>query len=313
MRKTIVKVLILLIMMLALNLFLQNKVFASEASITVSPSQVNVGESFTVTVVIPEEAVGYSFSNMIVTYSNGDTASTGRKGYTDVNNLGWCGNFSTSFTALAAGPVNIAVKGLTLGDKDQNQINSQSELEDNSLTVVGGSSNDASGDEPSQDPEPVVTTLNFTDTSETMYTTRRVNVRQNYGTDGSIIQTLAEGTEVTRTGISDGTKDGYEWSRISYNGITGYMITSALTDEAPVKDENFEENKPEEDKKDDNKEDENGLSEEDKAKVEAISKKLGAIPNVGVNIMPFIFLGSCVSCIVLMIYVKKELYNNIHG
>ena len=306
MRKTLVKVLIIIIAILMLNLFVSNKVFASEASLSVSPSQVSVGESFTVTVNIPEEAVGYSFSNMIVTYSNGDTATTGRKGYTDVNNLGWCGNFSTSFTASVAGSVSIEVRGLTLGDKEQNQINSQSELRDDSLTVVGGGSSSDNNDEPDPSPEPTVT-LNFSDTNETMYTTRRVNVRQSYGTDGQLIQTLKEGTEVTRTGVSDGTKDGYEWSRISYDGITGYMISSALTNEAPNVEEKPEENKPEEDKKEENKEDANGLSEADKTKIEEIKKKLGAIPNVGVNIMPFMFLGSCVSCIVMIVYIKRKI------
>ena len=306
MRKTLVKVLIIIIAILMLNLFVSNKVFASEASLSVSPSQVSVGESFTVTVNIPEEAVGYSFSNMIVTYSNGDTATTGRKGYTDVNNLGWCGNFSTSFTASVAGSVSIEVRGLTLGDKEQNQINSQSELRDDSLTVVGGGSSSDNNDEPDPSPEPTVT-LNFSDTNETMYTTRRVNVRQSYGTDGQLIQTLKEGTEVTRTGVSDGTKDGYEWSRISYDGITGYMISSALTNEAPNVEEKPEENKPEEDKKEENKEDANGLSEADKTKIEEIKKKLGAIPNVGVNIMPFMFLGSCVSCVVMIVYIKRKI------
>lgn len=308
MKKTLVKVLIIVIAMLMLNLFVSNKVFASEASISVSPSQVSVGESFTVTINVPQDAVGYSFSNMIVTYSNGETATTGRKGYTDVNNLGWCGNFSTSFTASVAGSVSIEVKGLTLGDKDQNQINSQSELRDDSLTVLGEAAaptSDDSGNEPVQEPAPVV--LEFSDTNEILYTTRRVNVRQNYGTDGAIIQTLAAGTEITRTGVSDGTKDGYEWSRISYNGITGYMITSALTDEAPTKEEQPEEKKEEEKPEEENKDENKELSAEDKAKVEAISKKLGSIPNVGVNIMPFMFLGSCVSCGLMIIHIKREL------
>lgn len=310
MRKTLVKVFILILFILMINLFIANDTFAaSEASLSVSPSLVNVGESFTVTVNIPQEAVGYSFSNMVVTYSNGETDSTGRKGYTDINNLGWCGNFSTSFTAKAAGSVSIEVRGLTLGDKDQNQLNSQSELRDDSLTVVSeaapADNNVDTTPEPTPEP-PVV--LSFTDVNEIMYTDRRVNVRSNYGTDSSIIQTLAIGTEVTRTGISDGTKDGYNWSRISYGGTTGYLITSALTDEAPIQDEEPipEEPAPEE-TPEENTETTTELSEEDKAKIEEIAKKFGTIPQVGVNIMPFMFLGSCVSCIVLMIYVRRRL------
>jgi uncharacterized protein YgiM (DUF1202 family) len=148
-----------------------------------------------------------------------------------------------------------------------------------------------------------------------MYTTRRVNIRQGYGTSSSIIQTLAVGTELTRTGVSKGTADGYSWSRVSYNGVTGYVITGALTYDKPVEEvteptSDDETEEPSDDEEIGTDEQEN-VSNEDEETLKQLSEELGAIPEVGVNIMPFMFLGSLVSCIVMMWNVKKSIKNNI--
>lgn len=314
MKKTnVVKILECIFLLFILSLICSNKVQAVEASL--SANNCNVGESFTVTVNIPQDVSAYDIGGVTVTYSDGSTQSSSRKVGVNLD-LSWPGNYSVSFPGKVAGNARISVNGVILSNSSNAVVNTVSNLE-TTVTIIDNT--------PPAEPEPSQTSdnsesgneasveLSFRDTNEKMYTIRRVNVRQNYGTDSGIIQTLAEGTEVTRTGIGSGTKDGYSWSRISYNGITGYMITSALTDEAPAPAAPpAEEEKPVEEKKEENpeeKKEENKdvkeLSEADKAIVAKLAEKYGSIPEVGVNIMPFFFLGSCVSCITIMIYMKK--------
>ena len=161
------------------------------------------------------------------------------------------------------------------------------------------------GNNNSNTPAPVVN-LEFSDTNEKMYTTRRVNIRQGYGTNSNIIQTLAEGTEVTRTGVSKGNVDGYSWSRVSYNGVTGYIITGGLTYDAPSQEEP-EEEQPEEPTNEENPEENNEQNNENEVPDDVLTKlseELGTIPEVGLNIMPFLFLGCTVSCLTLRYEVK---------
>lgn len=137
-----------------------------------------------------------------------------------------------------------------------------------------------------------------------MYTSRRVNIRQGYGTSSNIIQTLAVGTEVTRTGISKGTADGYSWSRVNYNGVTGYLITGALTYEKPAQEEPESEPPVEEQPPEENNQDE--LNQENQTELEALKNELGTIPEVGINIMPFMFFGSIISCLFMIIEIKRK-------
>lgn len=317
-KTNVVKILKMLVILLAFCLIFSTKVQASEASVTAN--NCNVGENFTVTVNIPQDVSGYDIGGVIVTYSDGSTQSAKRAVKVNMD-LSWPGNYTASFPGKVAGNATISVNGIILSNSSYAVINTVTSLE-TSITITDPTPPPAENPpESSTDNTPTETTttpvettppvtINFKDTNETMYTVRRVNVRQNYGTDSNIIQTLATGTKVTRTGIGDGTKDGYAWSRISYNGITGYMITSALTNEEPKPVEETpppgEEN-PEE--KPEDKQDEAQSTEQptetDEAKIAALAEKFGTIPEVGINIMPFFFLGSCVTCVALMLYIKK--------
>lgn len=303
MRKTnIIKILEIFIFLFVFSLIFSGKTQAVNAS--VYANNCNVGEKFNITVDIGE-AFAYE-CDIVVEYSDGSEVvqhCAGVKGL-EIEQKGYDGK--------VPGYAYITVKNLKLYDNNEpaNLLDSPTSLR-TQIMIIDSTPADNNTDTPvDTTPEPPVV-LSFTDVNEIMYTDRRVNVRSNYGTDSSIIQTLASGTEVIRTGISDGTKDGYSWSRISYGGTTGYLITSALTDEAPIQDEEPipEEPAPEE-TPEENTETPLELSEEDKAKIEEIAKKFGTIPQVGVNIMPFMFLGSCVSCIILMIIIKKESCDN---
>lgn len=74
----------------------------------------------------------------------------------------------------------------------------------------------------------------FRQVNETVYVqTDSVNVRGTWSASGGQYGTLKKGDSVTRTGISSEKINGYIWSRISYNGKTAYVISSALTTTKP--------------------------------------------------------------------------------
>jgi len=72
----------------------------------------------------------------------------------------------------------------------------------------------------------------FTSVKETVYATSKVNVRSSYSTDSSVLGQLNEGDSVTRTG-----KGSNGWSKITYNGKTGYVKATFLTTTKPGEEE----------------------------------------------------------------------------
>ncbi len=66
----------------------------------------------------------------------------------------------------------------------------------------------------------------FVDVNDTVTAKDETNLRDipSQGEDSTVLYTLKNGETVTRTGVS-----GLGWSRISYNGVTCYAVTSLLT------------------------------------------------------------------------------------
>ena len=64
-------------------------------------------------------------------------------------------------------------------------------------------------------------------TTSTMYTTERLNLRKGAGTSYSVITTLDKGIAVTVHSSSNG------WSKVSVNGMTGYVSSSYLSSTKP--------------------------------------------------------------------------------
>ena len=64
-------------------------------------------------------------------------------------------------------------------------------------------------------------------TTSTMYTTERLNLRKGAGTSYSVITTLDKGVAVTVHSSSNG------WSKVSVNGMTGYVSSSYLSSTKP--------------------------------------------------------------------------------
>ena len=81
----------------------------------------------------------------------------------------------------------------------------------------GGSSNSDKPKEPT-----------FTKVNETVYVTKKVNVRQSYSTSSKSLGTLEVGTSLTRTG-----KGSNGWSRVTYNGKEAYINSSYLSTKKP--------------------------------------------------------------------------------
>ena len=63
--------------------------------------------------------------------------------------------------------------------------------------------------------------------TSTMYTTDRLNLRKGAGTSSSVITTLDKGVAVTVHSSSNG------WSKVSVNGMTGYVSSSYLSSTKP--------------------------------------------------------------------------------
>lgn len=311
------KILKLVLILFFVGIRYSNNVQATEA--IVYSENCNVGEDVNITIDFGD---AYAFEyDVSITFSDGTTNTkhgAGTANYSDGK--------TKTFKAICSGNASININNILLYDNSNppqiiNTVKSlhtaititdptpvqpepiEKPVEDNSNNSVESEEKPA---ELSSPKAPVI--LEFNNTNEKMYTTRRVNVRQNYGTDGGIIQTLAVGTEVIRTGVSDGVKDGYYWSRVSYDGITGYIITGALTDEEPIAQE-IEDNTEQpatnsEEIEENNQENTNTV---DSDKIKEISEKLGTIPQVGLNIIPFMFFGSCVTCLILIVDIKRRI------
>lgn len=92
--------------------------------------------------------------------------------------------------------------------------------------------------------------LTFTSKNQTVYANSEVNVRSSYNTSSSKLGTLQKGDSVKRTGIATKSVNGILWSKVSYNGKTGYISSSFLTTTKPAN------TKTDEEEKDDTKKDE---------------------------------------------------------
>ncbi len=90
--------------------------------------------------------------------------------------------------------------------------------------------NDNKDNKDNKDNNDTTTEPTFKSANDKVYATGDINIRKSYSADSDKIGTLKAGESVTRTGISDN-----GWSKVSYNGGTGYIKTSLLTTEEPSK------------------------------------------------------------------------------
>ncbi len=265
--------LILLIMIIGIASTFAPEVYAADATITVSSSSIKEGDSFTVTVNIPSNAVGYQ-GKIKVYYKNGGTVDYSEKLIKltgmDGGDFSHPGNMSATFTAKATGEVTISVEECVISDKDYNALpnpaaktitiaektttpttpSTPSTGDSNTGNSSGsdtssGSSNNGSAS--SGNTGTTNTTPKFTDVNESVYTTTRCNLRESYSTTSNKVATVDAETKLTRKGVGDN-----GWSKCEYNGKTVYVSTQYLTTTAPETDN--DENETEEVKFKDTKE-----------------------------------------------------------
>ena len=330
----------IILIVLILLLFTMNFYITNAAEASLSATNCTEGEKIAITITMPSDAVGYSGTSITITYSDGTTNSIGRFSKLNydfnTNTYSSVGNYSTSFDAKVAGNAIIKVEGLVLTNSTQAQINSNTSLSttvniaakpapapnpepstpSNGNEGTGNTGNTGNTDNGTSTPKPETPktpkVLTFTDVNEKVYTTKRVNLRQNYGTTGGLIKTLAVGEELTRTGKSTSADEsGYYWSRVTYNGTTGYVITSSLTTEKPVekpKEEPEEETKNEVENTVVNEVVNNTVNEIDGNELTKITEEIGVIPEVGNNIMVNFLFASIIVSIIMIVIVKKNKY-----
>lgn len=88
----------------------------------------------------------------------------------------------------------------------------------------------------------------FTSVNETVYATTEVNVRKSWSTSSGIIGSLGAGKSVTRIGKGDN-----DWSKVSFNGSTGYIYSKYLTTTQPKAEEQKPKEQPKNEEKSTNK------------------------------------------------------------
>ena len=229
MKKTIRILIAMVVLLLSYAIF--SEVYAASASISVNKKNVNVGE--TVNITVSYNAAAWELH----------VSGSAKADYSDVSSDG--NNISDSktisFTPQSEGSHTISLRG----NVSDGSTNKTKDINDSVTIVASSNSGNAGGSSNTQTPEK---TPNFSSTNQTVYATGTVNIRSSYSTSSSVIGSLQEGASITRTGVGDN-----GWSKVSYNGGTGYISSSYLTTEKK------EEKTEDEEKEDDEKNTENTL------------------------------------------------------
>lgn len=219
------------------------KVSAATKGTLSCSGDLKIGGSFSAILYLPSDVYGADFT-ITVKYSDGSTDS---KKIAYVNGFQGYNNTGATFTAKAAGTATVTASGINLSDSSGNSLESNGSTSIN-ITIADNTVQQPPTPTPTPDPTPTppttpnnnnnnnnnnnATTNNndkatFSDVNETVYTTERVNLRKNYSTSSEKISTLSKDTKLTRTGISSN-----GWSRVNYNGQTGYIFSQYLTAKA---------------------------------------------------------------------------------
>ncbi len=199
--------------------------YAASASISASSKNVSVGTKVTITVsgsakAWSLKASGSGVSGNIV---GGNLSSKSNQSFSEsyTLNTSKAGTYKVSLS----GDVTDANGTTTdIGDSVTVTVSEKSTSRDNT-TDTNNNNTDNNKKQEEKKSEPT-----FKSANDTMYATGDINVRKSYSADSDKIGSLKTGEKVTRTGVGDN-----GWSKVSYNGGTGYIKTSLLTDKEPKK------------------------------------------------------------------------------
>lgn len=228
------KILIILLILMASMIIWNYKVQAASAEISASKANAEVGESVVITAKFAAAAWNLKVS--------GD-GITGESYASQTSDLSEAQNTKTfNLNTSKAGTYTINIKG-DITDKDGNtqEINKSCTITIKEKTVTPTPEPEP---EPQPEPEPTPEQkpenptkkeLEFTSiNNKTMYLEKSTNFRSEYKINNSnIIAKLSVGTEVIQIGISKTQSEGHIWTKIIYNGKTGYVINENLTQNKP--------------------------------------------------------------------------------
>lgn len=215
MRKAI-KIIVLEVFLLVI-LALISRVEAADANISAGSTSVKVGEKVNVTVSINAAAWDIHISGAV----SGEYADVS----SDTKNVSITKKLS--FTPNKEGTYPVYLDGNVT---DENSTDGKSKKLNKSITITAtkgtvSNNNNENNNSPNTEKEP-----KFKSSNETVYATGDINVRESYSTSSEAIGQLKSGQSVTRTGVGDN-----GWSKVTYNGKTGYIKSSLLTTEEPKK------------------------------------------------------------------------------
>ena len=215
MKRTVRIILIMLVMFFTYGIF--SNVKAASASLGASETNVSVGDKVTISVNVKAAAWDIHVSGAV------------SGAYADVSNDGNNTSFTKTltFTPSSEGSYTVKMSGnVTDGD-----TNKTSDVSGNITINASGKSSDNNNEKKKEEKnEEKKSEPTFKSANDTMYATGDINVRKSYSADSDKIGSLKAGDKITRTGVGDN-----GWSKVSYNGGTGYIKTSLLTDKEPKK------------------------------------------------------------------------------
>ncbi|MCI8291696.1 MAG: cadherin-like beta sandwich domain-containing protein [Clostridia bacterium] len=166
-------------------------------------------------------------------------------------------NTSTTikYKATKVGTVSITVSASDMADLD-NSSNKVTGSKTYTVTIKektnnsSSSGNSGNSNSSSSSGNNTTKTPTFKSANQKIYTTGDCNLRASW-TTSSAATSVKKGTELTLTGTSTETIDGYTWYRVTYQGATKYIASSLITYTKPKEDDN---------KKDDEKSSNKNLS-----------------------------------------------------
>ena len=217
--KILVKYIVSMMFFITIAL-INNKANAAGLSIRASKSTVNEGDSVTITV--SSEYTG----RVDITTSGGSLS----------NSKVWIENNEQSVTLKADAKDKITVTATPSGkmsDSNGGKVDAQSTS--TTITIKSNSSGNNTQSGNSNENKPVENKPkepSFKSVEEKVYATGNANIRKSYSADSEIIDGVQKNESLTRVGIGDN-----GWSKVTYNGETGYVKSSLLTTEKPKKSE----------------------------------------------------------------------------
>lgn len=256
MKKAKLKILIGgLLLFLFLNIYtVQSEAANASFTSSISATSVYIGDTISITIKASNAAGMYNVSR---TNSNISVTSGNESEFLENTSS------TIKYKAIKAGTVNITVSASDMTDLDDSSkkvtgsktytVTIKEKSNNSNSSGNSGSSGNSNSSSSSGNTTTKPNTPTFKNTNQKIYTTNDCNLRSSWTTSSSATP-VSKGTELTLTGTSTETIDGYTWYRVTYQGATKYIASSLITYTKPKEDDKGD------DKKDDEKSSNKNLS-----------------------------------------------------